>query len=157
MALLTAFSSPNSLQASVDASLLQSNSLQNNSLPDYLIPLPGHIAVEDADYLRKKGALSIPETEFRDALLCSYINFVHPTLPLLDLHDFVTTMNVPSQLGQQLSLLLFQAVMFAGSAWVDVKLIRRQGYLTRKAARKALFQKVRVGRTSLLVSLRYLC
>jgi hypothetical protein len=44
----------------------------------------------------------------------------------------------------QISLLLFQAIMFAGTAVVDMQLLRSAGYSNRKNARKAFFQKVRV-------------
>ena len=56
---------------------------------------------------------------------------------------FKASLETPDQAGQ-LSFPHFQAVMFAGAAWVDVKLVRKLGYLTRKAARKVLYQKARV-------------
>jgi hypothetical protein len=114
-----------------------------SSIPPYLRPPPQHMGSCDIEYLHRKGALLVPDPELRDALLRSYIAFIHPTLPLLDLHTFLASIDDPVQYGQ-LSLPLFQAVMFAGSAWVDIKLLRRLGFLTRKAARKSLYQKARV-------------
>jgi hypothetical protein len=35
--------------------------------------------------------------------------------------------------------------MFAGTAFVDMDYLRKAGYTNRKAARKAFFQKARVG------------
>lgn len=122
----------------------QSRSLPIDTLPGYLAPLPTHMDLEDADYLRRKGALSVPEPVLRDALIRSYIEYIHPTLPVLDLHDFVKSISAPASCNKKLSLLLFQAVMFAGISWIDIRLLRKLGFLTRKSARKSLFHKVRV-------------
>jgi hypothetical protein len=44
----------------------------------------------------------------------------------------------------RLSLLLFQAVMFAGTAFIDLKHLQAAGYPNRKAARKVFFQRARL-------------
>ena len=44
----------------------------------------------------------------------------------------------------QVSLLLFQAMMFAATAYVDLQLVNQAGYSDRKTMRKVFFQKVRV-------------
>lgn len=119
------------------------SSLTPPAIPSFLKPPPPHIRSDDIEYLHRKGALLVPEPELRDALLASYIAFIHPTLPILDLRTFIAAIEHPGHYGQ-LSLLLFQAIMFAGSAWVDIKLLRKLGFLTRKAARKSLYQKARV-------------
>lgn len=99
--------------------------------------------MEDIDYLAAKGALTIPEPQLRDELLKSYINYMHPFMPILDLDQFLRTI-ARNDGDQQLSLLLFQAVMFAGTASIDLDHLRAAGYPNRKAARKAFFQRTRV-------------
>jgi hypothetical protein len=42
------------------------------NLPSYLEPVPSHLAVDDLDYLYKKGSFHIPTDKFRNALICSY-------------------------------------------------------------------------------------
>ncbi|KAF1841149.1 uncharacterized protein K460DRAFT_380866 [Cucurbitaria berberidis CBS 394.84] len=112
--------------------------------PRYIKPLPAKIGPEEISYLEKKGALSVPKGTLRSEMLRAYIEFVHPYMPLLDLHDFLTVIDRPDGSKGKVSLILFQAVMFAGSAFVDMQHLRTAGYATRKEARKDFFQKTRI-------------
>jgi hypothetical protein len=112
-------------------------------LPDYIRPLPAKFLEVDIDFLQAKGALDIPEVELRNELLKSYIQYVHPFMPLLDLDEFLGII-LRGDASSQLSLLLFQAVMFAGTAFVNIRHLHAAGYDTRKEARKAFFRRARV-------------
>lgn len=116
-------------------------------LPSYIKPLPAHILWEDVEYLTKKGALSIPDSELRDELLKCYIEFASGGLPGVDWHGILAHVEQRSPPGVGLSLLLFQAVMYTGTAYVELKYLKKNGYATRRAARDAFFKKVRVSRT----------
>ncbi|KAH7378156.1 cutinase transcription factor 1 alpha [Cadophora sp. MPI-SDFR-AT-0126] len=118
--------------------------LLKHQLPAYLKPLPPRMTSVDIDYLFAKGALSLPDTPVRNALLRAYCEFVHPYMPLLEIHHVLEIMNDPSGESGKISLLLFQAIMFAGTAFVDMGHLHAAGYTNRKAARKAFFQKARV-------------
>lgn len=113
-------------------------------LPHYFKPLPSRITPDDIEYLDKKGALSIPGTILRNELLRAYIEYVHGYMPLLDLREFLGALGRQDGSIKPISLLLFQAVMFAGTAFIDLKHLRHAGYATRKEARKAFFLKARV-------------
>ena len=113
-------------------------------LPYYIKPLPPRIGQDEISYLDKKGALTVPDAGLRNELLRAYIEFVHPYMPLLELHDFLLIIESGNGSLGRISLILFQAVMFAGSAFVDMQHLRNAGYLTRKEARKDFFQKTRV-------------
>ncbi|KAI8240650.1 Cutinase transcription factor 1 beta [Colletotrichum sp. SAR 10_99] len=113
-------------------------------LPAFVKPLPAKIAQEDVTYLHAKGALTLPALTLQNALLQAYVEYVHPYMPLLELYDFLATINAHDGLNGQISLFLYQAVMFAATAFVDMKVLREAGYPTRKAARKAFFQKTRL-------------
>jgi len=113
-------------------------------LPPYIKPVPARMAMEDVGHLWKKGALSIPDTKFRNELLRSYIEYVHPYMPLIELHDFLRIVDKGTGDEGRISLLLFQAVMFTGVAFVDMSYLTAAGYATRKAARKAFYLKARV-------------
>jgi hypothetical protein len=112
----------------------------DGSLPPFIRPVGQNIMAEDLSYLERRGAFNIPEIGLRNELLRCYVQYVHPNLPLLDLQDFLAAIhnNDPSD---QLSLLLFQAVMFAGTGFIDMRYLVAQGYDTRKAARRAFFLK----------------
>ncbi|KAJ9668549.1 hypothetical protein H2201_001191 [Coniosporium apollinis] len=114
------------------------------SLPLYIKPLPARIGSDEITYLEKKGALTIPNNALRNELLRAYIEFVHPYMPLLDLHEFIEIVDKGDGSDGKLSLILFQAVMFAGSAFIDMRHLRKAGYLTRKEARKDFFLKTRL-------------
>lgn len=118
--------------------------LPSGQLPRFIKPLPAKIGPEEISYLEKKGALTVPKGTLRSEMLRAYIEFVHPYMPLLDLHEFLTVIDRSDGSKGKVSLILFQAVMFAGSAFVDMSHLRSAGYATRKEARKDFFQKTRI-------------
>ncbi|CAM1508336.1 Fc.00g051840.m01.CDS01 [Cosmosporella sp. VM-42] len=113
-------------------------------LPAFVRPLPTKIAAEDVKYLHVKGALTLPSLPLQNALLQAYVEYVHPYMPLMDLHSFLSIINDRDGNNGQISLFLYQAVMFAASAFVEMKYLREGGHTTRKAARKSFFQKTRL-------------
>ncbi|KOS18622.1 Cutinase transcription factor 1 beta [Escovopsis weberi] len=113
-------------------------------LPPFIRPLPAKIPSEDVSFLCAKGALSIPNPSLQNALLRAYIEFVHPFMPLLDLHPLLNVINCENGFEGQVSLFLYHAVMFSATAFVDDKHLVDAGYPTRKAARRAFFQKTRL-------------
>lgn len=120
------------------------NTLSTGSLPAFIQPLSPRIAGEDITYLYDKGALTLPPLPLRNALLHAYTNYVHPYMPLLDMHNFITVINACDQNFGQTSLLLFQAVMFTAAAFVEIDHLYNAGYSDRKSARQALFKKTKV-------------
>lgn len=114
------------------------------NIPHYIKPLPARIGPDEAAYLEKKGALTIPAVALRNELLKAYIEFVHPYMPLIDLYELIMIVESGNGVLGRISLILFQSVMFAGCAFVDMQHLYSAGYLTRKDARKDFFQKTRV-------------
>ncbi|TGJ87956.1 hypothetical protein E0Z10_g814 [Xylaria hypoxylon] len=110
----------------------------------FLRPLPSKLAPEDVDYLRAKGALSVPSFPLQKALLRAYAEYVHPYMPLLDLHSFLSIVDAQDGSRGQTSLFLYQAVMFCATAFVSSKILKEAGYTSRKAARRAFFLKARL-------------
>lgn len=113
-------------------------------LPPWVKPLPDRIGQDEITYLQRKGALSIPDRPLQNALLQAYVEHVHPYMPLLELFDFLNVINAGDGQAGQISLLLYHAVLFAGSAFVNKKALAEHGYPNRKAARKIFFQRARV-------------
>jgi hypothetical protein len=68
---------------------------------------------------------------------------VDPFLPPLDLQDFLGAIERCDG-SIQISLILFQAVMFASTAYVDIGYLTAEGYANRKTARRNFFHKVKV-------------
>ena len=109
----------------------------------YIRPCPPGMGADDLAFLQLKGALTIPSINLRNQLLCSYVQLVHPYLPILGLEDFLRPIS-SNDGSEQVSLMLFQAVMFAGAAFVDSHLLSNEGYGDRRNARKMLFHRVKV-------------
>ncbi|KAK3062236.1 hypothetical protein LTS18_004549, partial [Coniosporium uncinatum] len=114
------------------------------NVPYFVKPLPPRIGPDDIAYLEKKGALAVPAPPLRNELLKAYVEFVHPYMPLLDLYDFLMIVESGNGTLGRISLILFQAVMFAGSAFVDMEHLHNAGYVNRKEARKDFFMKTRL-------------
>lgn len=118
-------------------------------LPAFFKPLPTKVAVEEVRYLQSKGALSVPSVPLQNALLQAYVEYVHPYMPL-ELFPLLNAVNAGDGRVGKVSLLMYQAVMFAATAFVDIEALLEAGYATRKAARKAFFQKTRASEPSLI-------
>lgn len=131
---------------------------QSNRLPKYISALPVDLNTDDILYLNIKGALTIPPLEVRDALVQTYIDFVYPFMPVLNLEKLLSCIEGEFDGGQNISLLVLQAIMFAGSAFVGMPFLEQIGFSSRREARKFLFQKVKVGiiiTVSILYILKY--
>ena len=120
------------------------SSMLRHPLPNYLKPLPPRMTAVDIDYLCAKGAISIPARPIRNALLLAYLEYVHPFMPSIEVNQVLRIINDGTGASGRMSLLLFQSIMFAGTAFVDMEHLRSAGFSNRKAARKAFFQKARV-------------
>lgn len=122
---------------------LRRSHVTSRPLPNYIHDPPDHLTKADIDYLDMKDALSIPSASLRNELMRAYIQFVHPYLPILDLEQFLDTVFLSNGVSR-VSLLLFQAVLAAGVAFVDTVHLRSAGYPSKKEARMAFFQRVRL-------------
>lgn len=106
-------------------------------------PLPTTLSVEDIHYLKKKDALSIPRRQLQGKLFDSYASCVHPHMPFLKLRHFADVIN-QQEIEKRVSLLLFQAVMLAGCASLDMQYLLEAGFQTRVEAQTILFNRVKV-------------
>jgi len=58
----------------------------------------------------------IPEENLRNELLKAHFKYVHPFMPLLNRKEFLQIVAGVASPRRKIGLLLFQAVMFTGSA-----------------------------------------
>ncbi|KAJ9614614.1 hypothetical protein H2200_002751 [Cladophialophora chaetospira] len=110
--------------------------------PGWISPLRTGLDEDMLWLLRKKKALSVPPQPLRDHLLRAYVQYVHPFLPLLDLEDLMQAFEMKGE--ARISLVLFQAIMFAGTAFVDMVHLESEGFRTHKEARRAYYERVRL-------------
>lgn len=127
-------------------------------LPSIFAPFPRRLDTHDLAYLNSRDALTLPSETFQIALLKAYIDFVHPTFPVLDLEDFLSVIKYGFEgledgngkaveretAGKnKIPFLLFQAVMFAGLDFVGTKFLKEAGYKTKEWAKKVFFDRVK--------------
>ncbi|KAJ5273294.1 hypothetical protein N7478_008419 [Penicillium angulare] len=120
-------------------------------LPPNLESPSSTLQQDDIDFLIRKGAFDVLEPQSALEFFKAYIRHVHPHVPFLDLDRFSafllewqTGCENAGYKGQKTSLLLFQAVMFSGAFFVDLKHIYAAGFLSRRSALDSLFQRARV-------------
>jgi hypothetical protein len=118
-------------------------SVPDTQLPSYITPFRETLDPGILSFLHWRGALSVPQGAFRESLLRAYICYVHPYLPLLDLEEFLSAIEDDGK-SRTVSLTLFQAVMFAGSTFVDMDVLEREGFKSHEQARRKFYCKVRV-------------
>lgn len=122
----------------------------NNDLLDSL-------GLEDFQFLVRKGAVQIPDRRAMTQLIRAYIMYVHPWLPGLDLRLLSmcvsngdtgadVSQQPPSPTPSRISILLLQAVLFAGASACDWAVLATLGYSSRRKARRAMYERVRVSR-----------
>ena len=116
-------------------------------LPPYFRPIPTRIGADELSYLDTKGAFSIPDASLRDELLRCFLDYVYPTMPVVEFSDTVRIISQGDGVAGRMSLLLFQAIMFAGCAFVDLSMLYHYGFQDRMHARKVFARKVRVSET----------
>ena len=131
----------------------------SSTLPRIFVPFPRHLSATDITYLRFRDALTLPSESLQVELLKVYVEYVHPSIPLLDLEEFLSSVKygydaLDGQRGRgnereyalkrQTPLLLFQAVMFAGVAFAPLKSLKDAGYQSREDAKQIFFARVRL-------------
>ncbi|RFU25132.1 hypothetical protein B7463_g11197, partial [Scytalidium lignicola] len=111
----------------------------SSRLPSYFKPPPSFMILEDVEHLDAIGAFSTPPNGLRDALLQSFLDYVHPLNAVLDVQDLFAMEGLTGD--STVSLLVFYTVMLGGSLFVDMKHLTEAGYATRKAARQSFYNK----------------
>ncbi|KAL3450262.1 fungal-specific transcription factor domain-containing protein [Aspergillus insuetus] len=115
-------------------------------LPCFIQSMAEDVPEEDLEYLQSKGVFSLPRSMLCRELLRAFVESVYPFLPVLDLASFlraVISQDEANNDSQPVSLLLFHAVMFSATAFVDLKHLYKAGYATRKDAREQFYLRAR--------------
>ncbi|KAK5059836.1 hypothetical protein LTR84_009719 [Exophiala bonariae] len=113
-------------------------------IPNYIKPFPPSLEVEDLDYLQKKGVFALPDSDVQDACLRSYFKHIHPIYPVIDPVTVTPMLKDGNKKKEKMSLLLIYAIIFVGSTWIDIKLLRKLGFLSRRVFRKSIHKKMRL-------------
>lgn len=145
---LTAYSStvlPEVNQYSFDVPMTQPASISLN-MPKYARPIPDRLGLDEIYYLNRKGALFVPDGAVLAEMLRCFVEYVHYSNPVIELHDFLEAIKSNGDGTGRVSLLVLQAMLYAASAFVGIQCLRNIGHKTRKEARQHLYSKVKVRR-----------
>lgn len=115
-----------------------------SKLPGWLKAPSSRIDHDEFDYLQSRGALLIPDQHLRDECFACFMEWVYPYSPVVDLAKTVQAISSKDGSGGHVSLLVFQAIMFAGIGHVAMSSLHLAGFQSRKEAKKAFFRKVKV-------------
>lgn len=94
-------------------------------LPAFIKPINQDTSRSALNYLAAEGALWLPEGKLRQALVDACFEFVTPYMPSLDRSELLGHIDLsvdqaPEQPCQKtIGILLFQAILFAGSAVIS--------------------------------------
>ncbi|KAL6872086.1 fungal-specific transcription factor domain-containing protein [Trichoderma novae-zelandiae] len=102
---------------------------------------------DDMQYLKRKGALSLPPRAVMDVFVSNYFQLFHPFFPILDKSSFLASYyrsdRDAASHSHGLSLLLLQAILFTATATVPMSTVRDAGFTSRKEARNLLHKRAR--------------
>lgn len=130
---------------SEDETFAPSPSANGNLLPDFIVDVRSNFNKRDLEYLEERGALTIPDVHLRKALIDCFCQYVYPTMPVVDLVEFLQALQPRTVTpGPKISILFFQAVMFSAAAFVSIDLLREAGFSSRRVARKVFYERAKV-------------
>ncbi|KAF2802345.1 uncharacterized protein BDZ99DRAFT_551725 [Mytilinidion resinicola] len=115
-----------------------------SDLPPYIRPLSPDLGPDEISYLRKKGALTVPEKWLREKLMQCYMECVHWHVPAVSLSKVVETIQRGDGMTGKISLMLLQAIMFTGVGFVQEEHLEAAGFTSREHAQRVLFNRVKL-------------
>lgn len=94
--------------------------------------------------LRLNGVLVLPSIRLQSALLQTFVESVLPSMPIIEWQQFLTIIRDGHGAQGSVSLLLYLAVMFSATTFVELEHLLEAGYSSRKEAHEAFFQRTKV-------------
>lgn len=101
---------------------------------------------DDAQLLEQRGCLHVPKKAILDEFMKKYFLHVHPMVPLLNEHEFWTMYNLPTPQSKpfgQMSLFVFQAMLFIVSPFVSQKTLSQLGFSSVPEARANFYRRAK--------------
>lgn len=107
-----------------------------------------NIPPQDVNYLELQGCFRVPTRALLDDFLQQYFLHVHPMLPLVNEGDFWEICGSGSRGGseshERISLLVFQAILFAATPYISRETITALGHPTASAVRASLYRRAKL-------------
>lgn len=116
-------------------------------LPPFIQP-PKALSRSYKTFLASEGALQLPNDSLQYELLKSYIEFSYPRMPAIDLDALCDAIERGDGSGGHISLVLYQAILFAGAAHISPRIVEDNGWSSKMALRRELYRRVEVSTDS---------
>jgi hypothetical protein len=129
---------------------------QQPILPGFINPLPSMMNRQTVECLRVNGVLSLPSIRLQSALLQTFVESVLPSMPIVEWQQFLTAIRDGNGAHGSVSLLLYLAVMFSATTFVELQHLLAAGYSSRTEAHEAFFQRTKVSQCILHENLGHL-
>ncbi|KAH6695137.1 fungal-specific transcription factor domain-containing protein [Plectosphaerella plurivora] len=102
---------------------------------------------EDIRFLDGQNCLQVPSPKSLDVFVRQYFRYLHPILPIIDegaFWDMYERRSNATKRDGTISLLLFQAMLFACCNFVPRAVLRRLGFNTKRSARAGLYRRAKL-------------
>jgi hypothetical protein len=107
------------------------------------VKYPAHLDQSQHSILRRQEAMSMPSTELMNEILSTYIGYIHPRLPFLELSVLSSDLRKGVSAGT-FSLLVLQALTSAALVYVKESSVENAGYKSPREASRAYYAKAKV-------------
>ncbi|KIW85455.1 hypothetical protein Z517_00845 [Fonsecaea pedrosoi CBS 271.37] len=111
-------------------------------LPGYVQPAPGWLWTDEFQYLISRGAFRMPPPPLLRELISSYVEWVHPVCPIVETRVVNSVLALSDH--PKISLLLLQALIYAGSVFIEEGKLRLFGLADRFTAQTVFFERVKL-------------
>ncbi|KAI1129246.1 hypothetical protein F5Y10DRAFT_238865 [Nemania abortiva] len=103
-----------------------------------------NVIPQDVNFLESQGCLRIPTRAILDEFVQQYFLHVHPLLPFLNEGDFWNLYCSQGVMGEKMSLLVFQAMLFSCCNFVSKNSIKALGFPNIRSARATLYRRTKL-------------
>ncbi|KAI1153153.1 hypothetical protein F4825DRAFT_474930 [Nemania diffusa] len=105
-----------------------------------------NVIPQDVNFLESQGCLRIPTRAILDEFVQQYFLHVHPLLPFLNEGDFwnLYCQQSSGNTGENMSLLVFQAMLFSCCNFVSKTSIKALGFPNIRSARATIYRRTKL-------------
>ncbi|KAJ6007890.1 hypothetical protein N7540_011866 [Penicillium herquei] len=135
----------NLAECSFETDSVHKNHVHFSSYP--FLQLEGHekMSKQDTEFLSSKGCLHVPAAPFLNEFIKQYFLHIQPCTPIVDesiiwdlYHELSGSRSAPG-----LSLLLFQAMLFASSPYISLETAQSCGFENKRDAWNSFYQRTK--------------
>ncbi|KAF3072961.1 hypothetical protein CFAM422_005016 [Trichoderma lentiforme] len=117
-------------------------SSSHDTLPFIRRPELGHLSELDIKYMQLNGCFDLPPMPILNEFVRMYFLHVHPIVPLIEEGDFWDSFSCAN--GEKISLLVFQAMIFAACAFIPGAIAEATGFDCPRSATAAFYKKAKI-------------